>query len=120
MKRSIICISCPLGCNLSVEHDDKAVLSVTGNGCKLGPKYAEKEVFAPERVVTSTVKIEGAKIPLLPVRTSCSVSKDKMFEVMKEIFKLKAKAPVKRGDVICKNICNSGADLIATRTLSKV
>lgn len=119
MKRSIICISCPLGCNLSVEHDDKVILSVTGNTCKLGPKYAAKEVFAPERVVTSTIKIEGAKIPLLPVKTDRSVSKDKMFDVMKEIYKFKVKAPVKRGDAICKNICNSGADLVATRTLNK-
>ena len=117
MKRSIICISCPLGCNLSVEHDDKVILSVTGNACKRGPVYAQKEVFAPERVVTSTIKIEGARIPLLPVKTSSSVSKTKMFDIMKEIFKFKVKAPVKRGDVICKNICNSGADLVATRTL---
>ena len=101
-----------------MEHDDKVILSVTGNACNRGPKYAEKEVFAPERVVTSTIKIEGAKIPLLPVKTDCSVSKDKMFDIMKEIFKFKVKAPVKRGDVICENICDSGANLIATRTLS--
>lgn len=118
MKKSIICTSCPLGCNISVEHDDKVIISVAGNACKRGAVYAQKEVFAPERVVTSTIKIVGAKIPLLPVKTDHSVSKDKMFEVMKEIFKLKAKAPIKRGDVICKNICNSGADLIATRTLT--
>ncbi|HBM14841.1 MAG TPA: NAD(FAD)-dependent dehydrogenase [Lentisphaeria bacterium] len=120
MKKSIICISCPLGCNLSVEHDDKVIISVSGNACKRGPVYAQKEVFSPERVVTSTIKIEGAKIPLLPVRTDKSVSKDKMFEVMKEIFKLKVKAPAKRGDIICQDICKSGANLIATRTLDKI
>ena len=119
MKRSIICISCPLGCNLTVEHDDKVIISVKNNACARGPKYAEKEVFSPERVVTSTIKIEGAKIPLLPVKTDRSVSKDKMFEVMKEIFKLKTKASVSRGDIIASNICGSGANLVATRTLNR-
>lgn len=117
MKKSIICISCPLGCNLTVEYSDTAIISVTGNACNRGPKYAEKEIFSPERIVTSTVKIIGAKMPLLPVKTDCSVSKAKMFDIMKEIFKIQVEAPIKRGDVICKNICDSGANLIATRTL---
>jgi len=65
------------------------------------------------------VKIIGARIPLLPVKTDCSVSKGKMFDIMKEIFKIQVEAPVKRGSIICKNICGSGANLVATRTLDK-
>lgn len=117
MKKVIICISCPLGCNLSVEYNDKIITGVLGNACNRGSQYAEKEIFSPERVVTSTVKITGAKIPLLPVKTDCSVSKEKMFSVMEEIFKIQVKAPIKRGHIICKNICGSGANLVATRTL---
>ena len=116
-QKSIICISCPLGCNLTVEYNDKAIISVLGNACNRGPKYAGKEVFSPERVVTSTVKITGTSIPLLPVKTDCSISKEKMFDVMKEIFTIQVEAPIKRGSIICKNICGSGANLVATRTL---
>jgi CxxC motif-containing protein len=42
-----------------------------------------------------------------------------MFDIMKEIFKIQVEAPVKRGSIICKNICGSGANLVATRTLDK-
>ena len=41
MKREMICVSCPIGCALSVELDgDGKVLSVSGNTCKRGEKYA--------------------------------------------------------------------------------
>lgn len=119
MKKSLICISCPLGCNLSVEYDDDHVISVSGNSCKKGPIYAEKELYSPERVVTSTVKINGAKHPLLPVKTDRSVKKAKMFDIMREIFKIKVNAPIKTGDIICENICDSGANLVATATITK-
>ena len=56
----LTCISCPLGCPLKVETDEKgAVVQVTGNTCKRGEIYGRKEVTAPERTVTSTVKVEG-------------------------------------------------------------
>jgi len=119
MKKTIICISCPLGCNLAVEYNNKAIISVLGNACNRGAKYAGKEIFSPERVVTSTVKIIGARVPLLSVKTDCSVSKEKMFDIMKQIFKIQIEAPIKRGSIICENICGSGANLVATRTLDK-
>jgi len=116
-KKALICISCPLGCGLDVQFDQSHIIKVDGAGCKRGEKYAAKEIFHPERVVTSTVKICGASIGFLPVKTSTSVSKKLMFEVMAEIYKLKVTAPIKMGDVICKNIADSKADLIATRSL---
>ena len=117
MKKSLICISCPLGCNLSVEYNDNTILSVSGQGCNRGPIYAQKEVFTPERVITSSVKIDGAKIPLLTVKTDRSVKKSKMFDIMHEIFKIRVNAPIKTGDIICENICDSGANLVATSTV---
>ena len=61
----LTCISCPLGCPLRVETDENGqVVSVTGNTCKRGEIYGRKEVTAPERVITSTVKVEGGTAPL--------------------------------------------------------
>ena len=120
MKKSLICISCPLGCSLDVIYEPNKIISVEGATCKRGQIYAEKELFNPERVVTSTVKIIGASIDYLPVKTNSTISKKLMNDVMEKIFKVSVKAPIKIGSVICKNIANSGADLVATRTINVI
>ncbi|MDD6146091.1 MAG: NAD(FAD)-dependent dehydrogenase, partial [Oscillospiraceae bacterium] len=51
MKKDLICVSCPLGCMLSVELSEKGeVISVTGNTCPRGKKYAEDECTNPVRM----------------------------------------------------------------------
>ena len=59
--RNLTCISCPMGCQITVEMDGKEVMSVTGNTCKRGDVYARKEVTNPTRIVTSTVKVIGER-----------------------------------------------------------
>ena len=39
-RKELICIGCPLGCNLTVEMDGGQVLSVNGNTCKRGDDSA--------------------------------------------------------------------------------
>ena len=60
MKREMTCISCPVGCRLTVTVDGDKIF-VEGNHCKRGVVYAENEVKNPSRTVTSTVSIEGAR-----------------------------------------------------------
>ncbi len=117
MNRKLICISCPLGCSLEVEFDAKKILSVTGNSCKRGAEYAEKEIFHPERIVTTTVKVRGAAIDFLPVKTASSVPKQLTFKVMEAARHIEVKAPVKLGDVIIPDVAGTGVDLVATRSL---
>ena len=42
-KRELVCIGCPLGCQLIVETDGVEVAGVTGNTCKRGDVYARKD-----------------------------------------------------------------------------
>ena len=58
-KRELTCIGCPMGCALTVELDGGAVVSVRGNTCPRGDAYARKEVTAPTRIVTTTVRVTG-------------------------------------------------------------
>ena len=55
-QRELTCIGCPLGCPLTVTLENRAVQSVQGNTCPRGDAYARKEVTAPTRIVTSTVR----------------------------------------------------------------
>jgi CxxC motif-containing protein len=117
MKTDLICIACPQGCTLTVEHGPKAIVSITGNGCKRGIPYAEAEIFHPERLVTTTVRIAGAAIPLLPVKTSRAVPKGEVPAVLAELTRLHVQAPIAAGDILLRDIGGTGADVVATRSL---
>ena len=110
MKRNMTCIVCPIGCSLEVELEDGKVVSVKGNTCPRGEKYAISECTNPERMVTTTVRCENGMV--LPVKTDKPIPKDKVFECMKIINKTKVDLPVRVGDVIIENVF--GSNIIAT------
>lgn len=114
-KRHLTCIGCPMGCQLEVTLDNGVVTEVTGNTCKRGDDYARKEVTNPTRIVTSTVPVRGGKIAMVSCKTKSDIPKDKIFDCMKEINKIRVDAPVKIGDVLLKDICGTGVDIIATK-----
>ena len=114
-QMEITCICCPVGCVLRADVDGMEVRGVSGNGCKRGAEYAAQECVSPVRVVTASVPVLGGSLGRVSVKTASPVAKDRMFAVMEALRGLQAQAPVKIGDVLCKNIAGSGADLIATR-----
>lgn len=114
MKKDMICVTCPRGCNITVEYEGTNVISVTGNTCPRGEKYARTEIVNPERNIHSTVKLIGGKNPVVPCKTSSPIPKEKIFDVMKEIDKVTVKAPVKIGDVFIKDVCGTGVDIVCT------
>ena len=120
MRKNIICISCPIGCELEVEYDRNNIIAVSNCRCKKGKLYAEKELFHPERIVTTTVRILGSFIPLIPVRTEKPVPKGLTFDVVKTASKVQIDAPVKLGDVVVENICKTGINLVATRNIERI
>ena len=63
-KRELICIGCPMGCPLTVTLDGGAVVTVQGNTCPRGDAYARREVTAPTRIVTTTVRVNGGTLPV--------------------------------------------------------
>ena len=114
----MICIVCPTGCRLSVRKDkDGKVLSVTGNTCPRGEKYARQEIESPTRTLTGTVRLEGGLLPRLPVITSDAVPKDRIFDVMREINRVTALSPVHTGDILIENVLGLGVNIVASRDL---
>ncbi len=112
----LVCINCPLGCHLTaIKEGDK--ITVTGNTCPRGEQYAINEMTMPMRTLTSTVRISGSIHDSLPVITSAQIPKEKMFEVMKALKNIEVKAPVKVGEVIVKDVCGLGVDIIASRSM---
>lgn len=110
----LICIVCPRGCHLHVENGE-----VKGNFCKRGISYGLQEATNPMRMVTSTVDIKNAKISRLPVGSTKPIPKAKIFAVIEELRKVSLEAPVLSGKIIIKNVLNTNADIIATRTIER-
>lgn len=114
MKKDLTCVACPLGCLITVEADGDEIISVTGNTCKRGDAYARTELTNPTRSITSTVKVCGGNLPVVPVKSSKPIPKGMIFDCMKEINSVCVKAPVEIGQVIIENILGTGADIVAT------
>ena len=113
MRIDMTCIVCPLGCRMEVEYEGKVISQVVGNGCKRGVKYAEEEITAPVRTVTTTITILGSHVKRLPVKTSAPVDKRRIFEIIRALKDVTATAPIGVGTVIVEDICGTGVDMIA-------
>ncbi len=115
-KRELVCVACPLGCPITVTlEDDGTITEVTGNTCKRGDAYARTEVTAPTRMLTTTVRVEdGKKSSVVPVKSANPVPKGMLMECMEVINRTVVKAPVKIGDIVVKNILDTGVDIVAT------
>lgn len=115
MQKNIICVSCPMGCGITVELNDKGeVVSVTGNTCKRGDAYARSECTHPVRSLATTVRVDGGVHNVVPCKSAGPLPKDKIFDCMKEISVVRVKAPVTLGDVLVENICGTGINIVAT------
>lgn len=117
--KDMICIVCPLGCKLKVIKNDRSQkgYAVEGNKCFRGADYGVKEMTNPTRALTTTVIISDASIKRLPVRTSGAIPKHLIKQAMELINKAEVKAPIKVGQVIIRNILDTGVDIIASRTM---
>ena len=96
MKKEIICTVCPMGCRITVE----------GEG--------ENITCHPVRILTTTVKTNSEKTPLVPVRSEKPLPKEKIMDCMEVIRKQEAKTPIAAYDVIVENICDTGINIVAT------
>lgn len=112
---NIICITCPKGCHLQVDENND--YAVTGNNCPRGAEYGKNELLHPVRVITSTVRISGASIPRLPVKTDKPLPKERMFDCMDLINRLHIQSPVQVGQILAENLFGTGVNLVAAKTL---
>jgi CxxC motif-containing protein len=93
-------------------------LSVSGNFCKRGKDFAEKEIRNPVRTVTSTVRTVFPFAPALPVRTSAEIPKGKIVDLMRFLGGICLDKSLETGDVVAHNVLGLDCDIIATGTIA--
>ena len=84
-----------------------------------GAKYAETEVTDSRRMLTTTVRIRGGLLPLLPVVSANVLPKGKIADCVALLQGVTVQAPVKAGDVIVPDILDLGVNIVASRDMGK-
>ena len=118
--KKITCIVCPIGCKIQVKTDGKYFEICDGQKCKRGIEYARSEALDPRRMLTSSILVKNGKWPLVSVKSSKPVPKNKIFDVLKEIKKSSVKAPVNLGQIVIKNVSGTKIDIITTKSIKKL
>ncbi len=116
-KKTLTCVACPKGCEVTVEHDGDEIIEIMGNACPQGSDYAKEEVVAPTRILPTTAKVKNGALPLVPVKTTGPIPLEVIHDAMAVIGNVEVEAPIEVGEVIIENILDTGADIVATRNL---
>lgn len=81
--------------------------------CKLDCKDNNNDIF------TSIVRVKGSpKYKVVSVKSSKEVDRSLWIELSKVLARIYVSTPIKVGNIICKNIMNTGIDIICTRELT--
>lgn len=118
MTKELVCIVCPRSCRMTITSEGDELV-VTGNTCKRGKEFAINEMTDPRRTVCTTVRTNFPSVPVLPVRVSGAIPKNRIFDLMREVNSVTVSKRIGREEVVIKNILDLGVDLIATSNILK-
>ncbi|MBP1890910.1 CxxC motif-containing protein [Clostridium moniliforme] len=69
-------------------------------------------------IFTSVIRVKGdAKHKVVPVKSSDKVDVSLWKEFSKVIGRIYTNTPINTGDIICKNILNTGIDIICSKRI---
>ena len=70
-------------------------------------------------IFTTIVRIKGGRCNVVSVKSNEPIAKSRWIECSKALSRLYVGAPSKIGDVVCKNILNTGVDIVCTKNVLK-
>ena len=111
--KHLTCIVCPRGCELTIDEVGK----ITGNFCVRGAIYAKEELACPKRMLTTSVRVINRKDLLCSVKTSAPVKKEDIMKFVEFINRLKVTAPCPIGQVLARDVFDTGIDIVTTKDI---
>lgn len=108
----LTCIVCPVGCKIKIDEDG----NILGARCDRGLNFVKRELLSPERILTTTVRVDGGIVKVVPVKSTKPIPKERLREIVKKVSTISVKAPIRRGDVVYSD---EDVSLIATRSIEE-
>ena len=118
-KKHFVCVVCPIGCEIDVVHEGSNIISMEGNKCEKSAEFVSQELIEPMRILTTTVRIQGSRWAVVPVRTDRAVPRRLFPRIMKRLRLVELQAPVSMLDVVLRDILHTGANIVATRSMPR-
>jgi len=79
-----------------------------------------KELDNSMDVLTTLVRIKGGYVNVVSVKTDRPIEKKLFLKCSRALSRINVGAPIKIGDIVCKNILNLGVDVICTKNVDKI
>ncbi|BAH05063.1 DUF1667 domain-containing protein [Clostridium kluyveri] len=113
MIKEVICSEC----NEKFDINDDLKINNHLYGKK--DNLTKLNIYSECGIFTTIVRIKGSNYNVVPVKSSRPLNKNLWVECSKVLSRIHVGAPIKMGDIICKNILNTGVDIICTKSIDK-
>lgn len=108
-----ICKNCGNGCFLEVTTEQDTLVSITGNRCAGGKRYAENTLLTAY-LETKLPTVDGK---MVAVRSTEPITKDKQQKCLQAIADIILETPVIKGERIVQDTADCGVDIVAEETV---
>ncbi|MCX7795290.1 MAG: DUF1667 domain-containing protein [bacterium] len=109
----LTCIVCPVGCKIKIDENG----NILGARCDRGLSFVKRELLSPERILTTTIRVDRGIVKVVPVKSTKSIPKERLREIVKKVSTISVKAPIRRGDILYSD---EEVSLVATRSVEEV
>lgn len=116
------CKVCPIGCELIITENksDPSGFTVEGNSCGRGLEFGMNLVTKPAKILSGKVLLKNGPMGHLSVKSTDVIPKNKVEDCLKIINSTEVFAPVKKGDIVIKDILGLGVDIVAARKVKAI
>ena len=114
LGKQIVCNKCEEYCVIDIKTDDE-VAEIIGNKCNEGIEFADHYLENSTDILTTLVRIKGGYVKVVSVKSDKPIDTKLFLKCSRALSRINVGAPIKIGDIVCKNILNLGVDIICTK-----
>ena len=104
---------------ISANIEGGMVLDAEGNSQRTEPISKEHAIEYSAMTLITVIPCRNGDLPVVSVKSTKSLPVDVIMKAIKFLSRLEIDAPIEVGEVIVKNIFNTGVDIVATRRCNR-